>query len=57
MTKYYRNKHNDLIYWVQDDVVLCDDDDMCDTMPSAFTLAEFEEALLDTFAFEEVMDV
>ncbi len=55
MIKCYREKNVNMLYWVEDGVVMCDDEyDSGDPMQSCFTVEEFNAIKNDKKYFEEV---
>lgn len=51
----YLNKFNGMVYWVQDDRVVCaEKHDLDDYIPSSFSVVEFNESLEFGTAFEEL---
>lgn len=51
----YLNKFNGMVYWVQDDRVVCAEKyDLDDYIPSCFSVVEFYEVLEFDTAFEEL---
>lgn len=55
MTTYYKEKNFDMIYWVEDGVVMCDDMDLEDAIESCYSLEEFDAVKNNPEYFEEIV--
>ena len=52
MIKYYYNNSNDMVYWLDFDVVMCADEDLCFPLESSFTPHDFQESIKSGYFFE-----
>lgn len=50
----YLGEYNKMVYWVEDDVVMCDDLDGTTPLESAYTLEDFLGAIAVGLGFKEI---